>query len=95
MRILFAYYGLSCAKRNNLKFDVQCKWTRWARDECLGKSTCTSDKVTYTSSLGDPYPYCNKDFLVVAECPDGEIIADYISPSADFKKFTLSCTNTV
>jgi hypothetical protein len=93
MRILFSYYGLSCAE-DGRDYGVQCKWTRWARDKCLGKSACSSE-VNYYLDPGDPYPYCSKDFLVVAECPDGEIISNYIPRPADGKSFSLSCADTV
>ena len=89
MRVIFAYYGLSCAG-DNLKHTVQYQSTAWARKICDGKEFCTG-QITTGTSIGDPYHGCNKDFLVIARCGNGELVADYLGRKADNKHFSLAC----
>ena len=89
MRVIFAYYGISCAG-DNLRDSVQYKSTAWARKLCDGKEFC-SGKIDTQTSIGDPYNRCNKDFLVIARCGNGQLIADLLGASADGKYFSLAC----
>ena len=91
MKVIFAYYGLSCAG-DNLKHSVQYKSTEWAKTLCDGKEQCNGVIDTRTS-IGDPYAWCNKDFLVIARCGNGQVIADLLGASADGKYFRLACNS--
>ena len=90
MKVIYAYCGVSCAE-GNLKKSIQTRSTNWAASVCNGKSKC-SGKVSHSdSALADFYPQCNKDFIVVAECSNGKIIADQVKKRAIGKKFSLDC----
>ena len=88
MKVVFAYYGISCAN-GDLKQANQDRSTKWAAGLCDGKNECKG--MVHTSVLTDPYYGCRKDFLVVAECDNGKIIADLVSPEAQGKEFSLTC----
>ena len=91
MRVIFAYYGVSCANvyYGDLRHNDQYTSTNWAKSLCSGKNTCSG--YVHTSILGDPYYGCHKDFLVVAECSNGQIIADLVAKEAQGRTFSLAC----
>ena len=86
--MLYAYYGLSCAG-GNLRKSVQEKSTNYAKKLCDGKASCRG--LVHTSFLTDPYGGCQKDFIVVAQCPSGGIISSHVTKEAQGKHFSLSC----
>lgn len=88
MRTVFAYYGVSCAN-GNLVLPNQFLSTHWVSTLCNGKTSCSG--TVHTSILLDPYYGCQKDFIAVAECPDGRIIADLVQKEAQNRNFFLSC----
>ena len=89
MKVLFAYYGLSCAK-GDIKADNQHRSTKWAAKLCNGKNYC--QLRVHNSVLTDPYVGCPKDFIVVAQCPNGKIIAKAVPPVAgEGQRITLFC----
>ena len=88
MTVLYAYYGLSCAKGNVQKSN-QDRSTKYVKHLCDGKNSCSG--YVHTSILTDPYHGCEKDFLVVAQCPGGEIISSHLTPEAQGKTFRLTC----
>ena len=93
MKVLFAYYGLSCAERHSpgrlLIYMDQYRSTEWAASMCDGKDLCYG-KVS-TKNLEDPYYGCPKNFVVVAKCDDGEVVASLVRPEADHHIFRLDC----
>ncbi len=90
MTVHFAYYGLNCAAyKYGLNNHAQHSSTNWAKSLCDGKNYCRGT-VSY-NIISDEYYKCDKDFLVIAECPDGHIITNYVSKPADWKRFSLSC----
>ena len=90
MRVLFAYYGVSCAK-GNLKKSVQRLSTKWAARQCNGKTKC-SGRVTNGNLRCDPYYGCPKDFIVVARCSNGKIIAGAVKAvPGEGQRFYMHC----
>ena len=88
--MLFAYYGVSCAK-GNLRKSVQSLSTKWAARLCNGKTKC-SGRVTNGNLRSDPYGGCPKDYIVVAKCSNGKIIADAVKAIAgEGERFSLDC----
>ncbi len=87
MKVIFAYYGMSCT--DHLNSYSKYLTTNWAKSVCDGKLQCTG--YVHYSIITDPYFGCPKDFLVVAECPNGHVISDYINEPADGKYFSLKC----
>ena len=79
MTVKFAYYGVSCAN-GVLNEATQNRTTTWVASLCDGVSSCSG--YVHTSILTDPYGGCRKDFLAVAECNDGSIIADLLRGEA-------------
>ena len=92
MKILFAYYGVSCAS-GRLDQDKLGRTIEWAKGVCDGQNYCRSNLHTLIQRYGDPYPGCGKDFSVEAECPNGETISDRVTPEAGNhdKFFSLQC----
>ena len=88
MRVIFAYYGVSCAN-GDVRHGVQFTSTNWAKSLCDGKNYCSG--TVHTSSLGDPYRGCHKDFVVVAECRNGQVVADFVKGEAQGSTFSLAC----
>lgn len=89
MKVLFAYYGLSCAK-GVIRTDNQFRSTRWAEQLCDGKNYCRG--TVRNSVLTDPYRGCPKDFIIVAQCPNGNIIAKAVPPvPGEGQLIALSC----
>ena len=86
MRVLFAYYGLSCTNGQSTN---QQRSTNWVAGLCNGKTTCSG--VVSVSVLTDPYYGCHKDFLAIAECDYGRIVAAYVPSEADGRQFILKC----
>ena len=92
MKILFAYYGVSCASghldQNKLERTIE-----WAKGVCDGQNSCRSNLHTLIQMYGDPYPGCGKDFSVEAQCPSGQVISDLVTPEAGNhdKFFSLQC----
>ena len=90
MKVIFAYYGLSCANgyiRNYVK-DLSMDW---AGQLCDGRSWC-SGTVTNGNLRSDPYWGCPKDFVLVAKCSGGRIISDSVKAvPGEGQKFYLSC----
>ncbi len=90
MTVHFAYYGLNCAAYEyGLNNHAQHSSTNWAKSLCDGKNSCHGTVSYYV--ISDQYYECNKDFLVIAECPNGHIITSYVPMSADWKTFSLRC----
>ncbi len=87
MTILFAYYGLTCT--SHLSSNVQHISTNWAKRLCDGQNSCSG--TVHSSTLTDPYVGCGKDFLVIAECPNGHVVTDHLSGEAQGKTFSLRC----
>lgn len=87
MKIVYAYYGVSCAN-GHLRPNVQHISTNWAAGLCNGRSSCGG--TVHTSILGDPYYGCPKDFIVVAKC-DGNVIANLVPKEAQGRQFYLAC----
>ena len=87
MTVLYAYYGISCA--SHIEPNVLDRSTKWAKSICDGKNSCSG--TVHTSVLTDPYFGCGKDFLVVAECANGKIISNLVTPEAQGKDFSLQC----
>ena len=86
MKVLFAYYGLSCAK-GVIKSNDQYLSTMWAAKLCDGKNSCQG-KV-HNSVLTDPYKGCPKDFTIVAKW---RIIAGAVPPvPGEGQLISLSC----
>lgn len=88
MEVVFAYYGLSCAG-GAISLHVQYVTTAWAAGLCDGNSACRGN--VHTSVLGDPYYGCGKDFIVVAKCDSGQVIADSLAAEAQGQTFHLAC----
>ena len=63
MRVLFAYYGVSCAK-GNLRKSVQRLSTKWAARLCNGKTKC-GGRVTNSNLMSGG---CLKDYYNVYRC---------------------------
>ena len=55
------------------------------------KSRRTCSGRINTSVLTDPYFLCKKDFVVVALCADGKVVADFVQSEAKGRDFFLSC----
>ena len=88
--MLFAYYGVSCAK-GNLRKSVQRLSTKWAARLCNGKTKC-GGRVTNSNLMSDPYRGCPKDYIVVAKCSNGKIIADAVKAVVnEGEHFSLDC----
>ena len=75
MKVLFAYYGISCASQINVS--NQKRSTDWVSGLCDGKSSCTG--CVSTSVLTDPYIGCGKDFIAVERCANGEVISNLVT----------------
>ena len=88
MKVLYAYYGVTCARGNHMKAN-QDRSTDWAAGICDGKISCSG--TVLTSVLTDPYRGCAKDLVVVAQCADGRVIADLVPRPSQGKDFSLSC----
>ena len=88
MRVIFAYYGLRCSN-GDINNQNQYRSTQWVASLCNGKNYCTG--VVSVNILGDPYPGCCKDFLAVAECSNGQIVADAVRCEANGQHFALAC----
>ena len=89
MKVIYAYYGLSCA-HGKLRDDNQRRSTLWAAHLCNGKTSCTGR--VHNSVLTDPYRGCPKDFIIVAKCSNGKIIAGAVPPvSGEGQRISLSC----
>ena len=89
MKVKFAYYGLSCAK-GVLRESNQQRSTQWIARLCDGKSSCQGR--VHNSVLTDPYPGCPKDFIVVAECSNGKIIAEAVrAKGGEGQQISLAC----
>ena len=88
MKVLFAYYGLSCAN-GEIREDVKDRSTDWVAKLCDGKSVCKG--TVHTSVLTDPYGGCAKDFFAVAQCEDGRIITNLVRSEAQNREFSLAC----
>ena len=86
MRVRFAYYGLSCSHGI---VQNQIQTANWVRSLCDGKDSCSG--LVSVSVIGDPYYGCHKDFLIVAECSYGRIVAAHVPYEAHGRKFTLNC----
>ena len=87
MTVHFAYYGLTCT--SHLNPSVTRISTNWAKQQCDGRMSCSGAISVF--GLTDPYPGCRKDFLVVAGCPNGHVLANHLSSEAHGKLFSLSC----
>ena len=85
MVVIFAYYGVRC-RDDDLRADVQVSSTAYAAGRCDGRSYCNG--FVHNAVLSDPYPGCLKDFIVVARCSTGAVIADMAN---ERKFFELSC----
>ena len=70
LRVLFAYYGISCANNRHIWPNILWKSENWVKNRC-NRSSCYG--VVTPEDFGNPYPNCNGDFLVVAECDGGVI----------------------
>ncbi len=87
MTVQFAYFGASCT--DHFSFHVKHISTDWAKRQCDGTTSCSGTVSLHV--LTDPYYGCEKDFIVVAECPNGHVVADYLSKAAEGKTFSLRC----
>lgn len=87
MTVLYAYYGISCTSQ--IQQNVLDITTNWAKGLCDGNNSCSG--TVHTSVLTDPYPGCQKDFLVVAQCEGGNIISNLVTREAQGKQFSLQC----
>ena len=87
MTVLYAYFGQTCAKYINIRNQIRS--TGWVKSLCQGKLFCSG--TVSISILTDPYSGCGKDFLAIAKCPNGAIIADVVPEPAERKSFTLNC----
>ena len=88
--MIYAYYGVSCA-RGNLRKSVQSLSTNWASRQCNGKIRCRA-RVTNGNLRSDPYGGCPKDFIVVAKCPNRKIVADSVKAvPGEGQTFSLNC----
>ena len=90
MKVIYAYYGTSCAN-GHLTQAIQDRSTKYAADRCDGRSSCNVVVRHTDADLGDPYVGCPKDFIVVAKCGDGQIVADSVTPEASGHSFELVC----
>ena len=88
--MIYAYYGVSCA-RGNLRKSVQLRSTKWAARFCNGKTSCSGRVSHHNRALTDPYYGCRKDFIVVAKCSNGKIVADLVRKEASGRRFKLNC----
>jgi hypothetical protein len=88
MEVVFAYYGVSCAD-HKLTINNLYESTEFAATECDKKAVCSG--IVNMDVLGDPYPKCNKDFIVVAVCTNGNVVSERVSPPADNEEFHLTC----
>ncbi len=88
MTVQFAYYGLSCVQYE-LEYLDQYVSTNWVRKLCNGRTSCSG--TVSTTVLMDPYHGCAKDFLAIAECPNGDVITDFLSKEAEGTTFSLHC----
>ena len=90
MQVLFAYYGVSCAK-GHLRKHVETLSTNYAKRCCNGRSRCTG-VVTNRNLRNDPYGGCPKDYIVVAKCSNGKIIYDAVKAvPGEGQRFSLAC----
>ena len=90
MKVVFAYYGTSCAK-GHLTQSTQDRSTKYAADRCDGRFSCNVVLSRTHDNLGDPYRGCEKDFIVVAKCGNGKIVADSVTREASDRNFKLNC----
>ena len=88
MTVVFAYYGLTCAL-GDLNQVNQHRSTNWVAGLCNGRTHCSG--VVHVSTLTDPYIGCGKDFIAVAHCSNGHVIADHVRPEANTQRFSLAC----
>ena len=89
MTVKFAYYGLACSK-GVLKESNQKRSTQWIASLCNGKHSCQGR--VHNSVLTDPFPGCPKDFIVVAECSNGKVIAEAVPrKGGEGQKISLAC----
>ena len=86
MKVLFAYYGVRCV-RGPLRKSNQLRSTSFAKSRCNGRSFCKG--VVNNHVLTDPYGGCPKNFIVVAKCANGKIIADLVHHEGQY--FHLNC----
>jgi hypothetical protein len=89
MKVKFAYYGLDCAGGVIRKSNQQHS-TQWIARLCDGRSSCHG--TVHNSVLTDPYPGCPKDFIAVAECSNGKVIAKAVAAKRnEGQQISLSC----
>lgn len=89
INVKFGYYGLSCARGVLRKSNIR-RSTRWIARLCNGKTSCRGR--VHNSVLTDPYRGCPKDFIVVAQCSDGRIIANAVrAKPGEGQWISLSC----
>jgi hypothetical protein len=89
MKVKFAYYGLDCAGGIIRKTNQQ-RSTQWMAHLCNGKHSCQGR--VHNSVLTDPYPGCPKDFMAVAECSNGKIIAKAVpAKPGEGQQIDLAC----
>ena len=90
--MIYAYYGVSCANGNLQKKNQQFS-TNWAGRLCNGKTKCSGRVSHLRIAFMDPYYGCQKDFIVVAKCSNGKIIADLVKRPAEAsgRRFYLDC----
>ena len=84
IQIVEASYGLSCkARAGNVTENVS--------SACMGKSgTCSY--LVETNKIGDPVPFCAKDFSVKWRCGSYEAVHELIlSAEANGKEIDVSC----
>ena len=90
MQVIFAYYGTSCAN-GYLQHSVQYESTQWAASVCPNNGQNHCQATVNVAVIGDPYPGCRKDFIVVARCGNGQIVADSVPAEAHLGTFGLAC----
>ena len=94
MEVIFAYYGLTCSS-GHITLNNQYKSTEWVAGLCDGRNYCTGvvSQIRAKDILGDPYVGCCKDFLAVAVCPSGQVIANQVECEASHsgRSFYLAC----
>ncbi len=86
MIVHFAYFGLNCIPDLD-PIVIQDTVTDWAKGQCDGRMSCSG--LVSIRTIGDPYGGCAKNFLVVAECPNGLVVADLLE--IEEETFSLAC----
>lgn len=89
MEVIFAYYGISCAGNGALTHHNQYRSTDWVAGICNGKDHCAG--AVSVNILTDPYYGCQKDFLAVARCSNGQVVASLVPREANGRWFSLAC----